>query len=119
MYTGNITLETIIGDLAAQKVAEALKPYAAEISTLKEEVSLLKKGIIVEEYMPKEYFLQKYKRGAKPISSETFRRIRNSGNVHKYKKLGVMLYNVEDMNKAYDRYKPKKPVFEKQLKVAG
>ncbi|HTA26951.1 MAG TPA: hypothetical protein VK809_04135 [Bacteroidia bacterium] len=109
-------LELFFSDLKIQLITELKQTLLNEIKGIvKQEIQLemlgLKEAIIIEEYMPVKYFLQKYE-----FSRETFRRIYNSGMVHSYYKTGRKIYQVEQFKKALEAYKPQKPVFQKILR---
>ncbi len=113
------TMEIFYGALKSQLVSEVKENLLSAMKILiKQEVgegiANLKEGIVIEEYMPVKYFLQKYE-----FSRETFRRILNSGGVHSYYKTGRKIYHVEQFKKAFDAYKPLKPVFVKSLSRAA
>ena len=61
---------------------------------------------VIEEYMPMKWFCKKYN-----FSKETFRRIKNSSNVHSYRKTKCNWYNVAQFKKAHQDYVPDKPFF--------
>lgn len=113
-------MEAFYKELLAQLVMDIRKELLPEIkSFIKEQVeSALKtfkgKTETMEEYMPKKYFLQKHE-----FSGETFRRILKSGHVHSYFKTGRKLYNLEQFNKAFEAYKPQKPIFSKTVMRAA
>jgi hypothetical protein len=79
---------------------ELFKPRISEL------IKLEGKNFVepVEEYMPMLWFCKKY-----DFSKETFRRIKNSSQVHSYRKFKCKLYNVEQFKKAYQEYVPDKP----------
>ncbi len=109
-------LEAFYNELKTQLISEVKGTFLTEVKALiKQEmlegIGKIKEGIIVDEYMPVKYFLQKYE-----FSRETFRRILNSGRVHSYYKISRKIYHVEQFKKALDAYKPLKPVFVGYLK---
>jgi len=60
----------------------------------------------VDEYMPMSYFLKKY-----DFSKVTFNKIRASGNVTSFRRAGLSYYNVAQFKKAFQDYRPEKPLF--------
>lgn len=113
-------MEAFYKELLAHLVMDIKKEIFPEIkSFIKEQVEAAvktfkgKTATEEEEYMPKKYFLQKHE-----FSGETFRRIVKSGRVHSYFKTGRKLYNLEQFNKAFEAYRPQKPVFDKTMMKA-
>jgi hypothetical protein len=60
----------------------------------------------VDPYEPMSYFLKKY-----DFSKVTFNKIRASGKVTSFSRAGRSYYCVEQFKKAFQSYRPEKPLF--------
>ena len=99
---------------AEAELPEGLEEYLWELFKPQVEALIAEKlgnaGQVVNEYMPKDYFMLAYS-----IGKTTFHNILKSGRVSSHREFKRSVYNVEQFKKALQSYKPVKPLFERSF----